>query len=224
VPLRGVIDRIDVAESGERRIAVVIDYKSRLDPRLPLDEVVHGISLQLPAYLLVAAGATGAAAGGAFYVSLAPSYVAVDHPREHDPESPSARQHAPRGILALDVASLLERDVRGGRWARHYGFFMKEDGSLGHVDAGDAAPRAAFDALLGKAREKLGALADGILSGEVAPSPYRLRRRSPCRHCELRAACRFEFSQPSLRSLPALRRSEVLGLAPREDRAEEAGT
>ena len=218
VELRGVIDRVDVAEPREgRRIAVVIDYKGARGKKLSLDEVSHGLSLQLTAYLAVLRDVAGAVPGGAFYVSTAPAYDKVDHPSDFDAEAALGKgPHRPRGIVAEDVVAELEGEFRESSWAPHYSLYKKADGTFGNIERSDGAPRAAFDALLAATLERIAALADGILAGEVAVAPYRLRKTSPCAYCPYRMACRFEFSQPSLRSLPALRRSEVLGIAPPE--------
>ena len=58
--LRGYIDRVDLAELADELLGIVIDYKRTRQKRLKLDEVYHGLSLQLLGYLLVLAehGAT----------------------------------------------------------------------------------------------------------------------------------------------------------------------
>ena len=95
-------------------------------------------------------------------------------------------------------------------WAKVFKVFLKQDGSLGHVDRTDAATAGQFQALLRHTRRQLGALADGVLDGDVAVSPYRLRDFSPCQWCDMRAVCRFEFGDPGMRHLEALKRGEVL--------------
>ncbi|MFO7247010.1 MAG: PD-(D/E)XK nuclease family protein, partial [Bacillota bacterium] len=54
--VRGRIDRLDVAEVDGETWVRVVDYKSSYRS-LSLDEIYHGLSLQLPAYLAVAAAA-----------------------------------------------------------------------------------------------------------------------------------------------------------------------
>jgi len=63
--------------------------------------------------------------------------------------------------------------------------------------------------LLEHTRCKLGSLADEILDGKVAVSPYRLGTFSPCSWCPFRSVCRYEFGQSGLRFLPSLKRSDV---------------
>ncbi len=220
--LRGVIDRVDVAEAGGERLVVVVDYKRARNRRLALERVRHGLSLQLPLYLAVLRAGGAAAAGGpvraagAFFVSLSPAYESVDHPSDYDPEKARSKgPHRPRGIFADDAIPLLESAERGR--LVHYSALLKADGRLGDVERSDAAPRAALERLLDEALKKAGALAHEIARGEVAVAPYRLRDESPCEHCEFRMACRFEFTQPGLRVLPPMKRSEVLGLSAEKD-------
>ncbi len=71
--LRGRIDRIDVAETGGRREALVIDYKSGaiLDRGRPAD-LMRGTDLQLAVYLLVASEVLGLEPFGALYAPVLP--------------------------------------------------------------------------------------------------------------------------------------------------------
>ncbi|MCB9865746.1 MAG: PD-(D/E)XK nuclease family protein [Phycisphaerales bacterium] len=215
VLVRGVIDRIDLAEVAGELIGVVVDYKRTRDKRLDLTWVYHGLSLQLLGYLLALAERGETVAGraiipvGAFYVSLLRKYRAVDSPDDVAADA-GPEEFTPRGIVDASRLPLLERDLPASGWAKVFKVFLKQDGSLGHVDRTDAATAGQFQALLRHTRRQLGALADGVLDGDVAVSPYRLRDFSPCHWCDMRAVCRFEFGDPGMRHLEALKRGEVL--------------
>ena len=53
IQLRGIIDRVDLANTENGTLAIVVDYKRTREKRLELHSVYHGLSMQLLAYLLV---------------------------------------------------------------------------------------------------------------------------------------------------------------------------
>jgi len=217
--LRGFIDRVDLAELGDDLLGVVIDYKDTRNKRLDMSKVYYGLSLQLLAYLLVLAerGQTLLSrpiqAIGALFVSLASKYQKVDHPtdQEESREAALAGSFRPRGILLADKFHALDRTFDGGRSAE-YNFFRKKDGEIGHVDSTDATAEADFQNTLEHTRAKLGSLADGILDGNVAVKPYRLKTDSPCSWCPMASVCRFEMGVCDVRFLDSLKRTEVFRL------------
>lgn len=220
--VRGVIDRVDLAEVGGEIVGVVVDYKRTRDKRLDLAWVYHGLSLQLLGYLLALAERGEKLAGraiipvGAFYVSLLRKYRAVDSP-DDVPAGEAPEEFIPRGILDASRLPLLERDLPESGWAKVFKVFLKQDGSLGHLDRSDGASAGQFQGLLRHTRRQLGLLADGVLNGDIAVKPYRLRDFSPCHWCDMRMLCRFEFGDGGMRHLEALKRGEVL------QRVEEEG-
>jgi ATP-dependent helicase/nuclease subunit B len=210
--LRGLIDRVDLAEVGDELLGIVVDYKRTRDKRLDLTNVYHGLALQLLGYLLALADRGESLAGrpiipaGAFYVSLLRKYHPVDHP---DDAEEAKAEAMPRGLL--DGGRIDALDAKAPEVGRSsvLSLYRKKDGSLGHVDSTDAAEPEAFDALLAHTRQKMGELADGVIDGDISVSPYRLRTFSPCQWCDMRTICRFEFGDPGMRHLEALKRSGV---------------
>jgi ATP-dependent helicase/nuclease subunit B len=214
--LRGVIDRVDLAEVGDELLGVVIDYKRTRDKRLNLANVYHGLSLQLLGYLLALAEQGETPGGrpivpvGAFYVSLLRKYRAVAHPDEAGDVDDDSGESPPRGLFDATRTELLESDAPETGWTKTYKVYRKKDGSLGHVDKIDAATSGQFKALLAHTRKRLGELADGVLDGNIEVAPYRLNDFSPCQWCDMRPVCRFEFADGDLRHLPSMKRSQVL--------------
>ncbi|MCH7700215.1 MAG: PD-(D/E)XK nuclease family protein [Planctomycetes bacterium] len=217
VQLRGFIDRVDLAEVADEMLGVVIDYKSRRDPKLDLSEVYYGLSLQLLGYLLALADGGQTLAGrpvkpvGAFYISLKEKYDLVAHPAKH-PDEPSVKQTAyrPRGVLDVDRAEALDGEWSGRGPSAVYAIHKTKEDKLGYVESSDAVTASDYAAMLDHTRHKLGELADGIMDGEVAVKPYRLGEASPCTWCSFGAVCRFEFGESDMRFLESLKRSEVL--------------
>jgi ATP-dependent helicase/nuclease subunit B len=215
VLLRGYIDRVDLVELADEFLGIVIDYKRTREKRLDLGEVYHGLSLQLPAYLLVLAESGRTLAGrpirpiGMLYVSLASQYKRVDHPDLAGARDLALRgTFRPRGLLLADAFDALDPSEDTG-WSDYYSFFRKQDGSVGKIDQSDAADAASFQATLDHTRVRLGELADGLLDGNVAVKPYRLGTFSPCSWCPMAGVCRFEMGISEVRFLESLKRSEV---------------
>lgn len=213
--LRGFIDRVDLAELGDELLGIVIDYKRTRDKRLEMQKVYHGLSLQLPAYLLALALSGRSLAGrpvrpiAALYVSLVPQYHLVDHPALADARTVGQRgTYRPRGLLLAGAFEALDRSTAAG-WSEQYNVFRKKDGSLGHLDSSDAADAGSFQAVIEHTRAKLGELGDGILDGDVAVRPYRLGTFSPCSWCTMASVCRFEMGICDVRFLETLKRSDV---------------
>ncbi len=211
--IRGLIDRVDLAELADECVGVVVDYKRTRDKRLDLANVYHGLSLQLLGYLLVLADRGMTLAGrpikplGAFYVSLLQKYELLDHPS--DAKDDRRSDASPRGILNFDSIDHLETDGPESGSYKLFSVYRKKDGELGNVDKGDGADSKSFERLLEHTRYKLGELADRIFDGDISVFPYRMGDVSPCNWCDFRSVCRFEFAQKSLRFLPKLSRSEV---------------
>ena len=217
VLLRGIIDRVDLAETAAGTLGTVVDYKRTPAKRLDLCSVYYGLSLQLLAYLLVlrqhGKGPSGGPIipAGAFYVSLVESYSKVEHP--DDAAAPAALPPTgtfpPRGLLDLDRAKALDGTFAEAGRSEVYRVALKKDGGLSHVDHSDAALPSDFARLLELTARRIGEQADGMLNGEVAVRPYRLGTFSPCSWCELQPLCRFEFPTTKIRSLDRLKRSDI---------------
>ncbi len=215
VRLRGFIDRVDIAEIGDELLGIVIDYKRTRGKRLELDKVYHGLSLQLPAYLLVLAAHGRTLAGrpirpiSALYVSLLAQYESVNHPDEKKTHDPAlAGSELPQGLILAGDCTALESSGPDG-WSQHFHVFHKKDGGLGHINNSDATDKAAFRGVLDHTRTLLGAHADALLDGDVAVRPYRLGNKSPCSWCPMMRACRFETGLSDMRFLETLKRTEV---------------
>ncbi len=217
IVLRGLIDRVDLAEVSDELLGVVIDYKRSRGKRLDMSHVYHGLSFQLLTYLLVLQEHGETLAGrriipaGAFYVGLLNNYERVDHPSDADDESIRSSPHRPRGLLDFDRMDSFDRSTESG-WREGYSVFIKKGGELGHSDKSDASPGEDFQNFLAFTRENLGRRADLMLDGEVAVSPYRLRKATPCSWCSFRSFCRFEADTGTQRMILPMGKSEVCRL------------
>lgn len=214
--LRGIIDRIDVAEDETGRYVRVVDYKSGgMD--LNIDDVLHGLSLQLMVYLLVATlsvsateGATGQpgmgvavekrAAGdrpvpaGAFYFRVLTPVKREKVPPVPDPSSsPVLKNRKMRGLVvnAPEILSLMERERNSGPSRILPLRYLKSGGVSGSVIAKED-----MENLLKFVEEKVRELGRGIIEGDISIAPYRRGRERACQYCPYGPVCTFDILLP----------------------------
>ena len=216
VLVRGVIDRVDMVQVGDASLAVVFDYKRSLRQRLRLDEVFHGLSLQLLAYLLVIRdhgqqlADAALTPGGAFYLPLLASFNKVDHPDEADEAGfDPYKEFRPRGVIDFDWINALDPTLSSGH-SSTFAAFRTTKGEIGNVDSTDAVGSGALPRLLDHVRRKMTDLAEDWLSGNISVTPYRLGKETPCPTCRYAGVCRIEYATRECRVLRTMKRTAVL--------------
>jgi ATP-dependent helicase/nuclease subunit B len=204
--ISGTIDRLDALPDGSG--LAVYDY--RLGSRqLSLQEVYHGLSLQLLTGLLALQG-TGQPAA-AFYLQTTRGTGSVKHPSEAlDPSDPKFLLRVkPRGVVQGDFVPAFDASLSEGSSEVIQVSIRKSDGGFGNRRASDVADKAEFEALLAHVRKKLGDLADAVLSGEVGIHPYRIGTDTPCPGCGYRAVCRFDPAVDHYRNFVPMGKEQV---------------
>jgi ATP-dependent helicase/nuclease subunit B len=188
------------------------------ESRLRLDEVIHGLSLQLLTYLLVlqANGQELFAAKvkpvAAFYAKLLRSLESIKHPEDATPpEDPSFDlKTKPRGVFDEQYIGQLDDQMTPGTNSQVVACRINQDGSLGNANNNDAVESDAFEAVLRFVERRIGQLADELLGGRIDAWPYRLGQETPCTHCDFRSVCRFDPAINEYHHLPAMKRAEAL--------------
>jgi ATP-dependent helicase/nuclease subunit B len=214
VVVEGRIDRLDLLPGGQD--AAVFDY--RLGSRsLSLQEVYHGLSLQLLTSLLALADAepqpgrrlTPAAA---FYLQMARGIGEVKHPSEApDPTDPKYLLRVkPRGVFDGNYLPGFDASLEPGCKSDVLQVQITKDGKFGNRRSSDVADRDQFLGLLAHVRGRLAALADGILGGDISVLPYRLNLQTPCPGCGYRSVCRFDPAVDRYRNLTPMSKEQVL--------------
>jgi ATP-dependent helicase/nuclease subunit B len=215
VELRGIIDRVDLLE--KQSAVAVIDYKLS-DRSLALDEVYHGLSLQLLTYLLVLQ-ANGEALEGkkltpaaAFYVKLLRRLDSVKHPDDApDPSDPQFDLKVkPRGVLNSAYLSAFDSRLVAGEKSQMLQARILKDNRVGDRRSSDAAEPTEFSALLRHVQRKLTTLAAALLDGQIHVRPYQMGQTTPCPRCEYRPVCRFELPMNRYLQLTVRGREAVL--------------
>lgn len=190
--IAGRIDRIDVAQHEDRTYLRVIDYKS--SPKtFSLDEVAHGLDLQLVVYLLAAARAYAPQGtyrvAGALYLPVTDPLVPVSSPQSVE-DLHWIKQLRASGIILDDFIGpqLMEKDLQGQ--SQLLPLYVKKDGALG--SASSVADPEQMELLLDATEKIVARLAENVLAGHNEISPYRLGGKSPCAHCAVKPVCQFD--------------------------------
>jgi len=181
--LRGRIDRIDLRESGGRREALVIDYKSGLGVKRgrPAD-LRDGRDLQLGVYLLVAED-RGWVPAAALYAPVLPS------PRREEDLRPDEDSENPLQIRFRGIVPMSRIEDFGG-----LEFIERPQGRVETPE--DLA------GLLAEAKEILARLGRAILEGRIDVSPAGKGSDSACEHCDFAALCRVDAAYNPPRRTP----------------------
>lgn len=237
VQLRGRIDRVDIADIDGERWVRVIDYKSG-QRTLSLADISYGLSLQLPLYLTVVLqhgsrwlGSAVRPAGAYFFPLAEPVVDEAAAETEAGDEAKAANawtgragavsgreQRLPRSRLAAarmsgltvdhpPVIKAMDREISGWSDIINAGFSEKSGTAY---SSPLTAPEPAIKALTKYAVSVAGQIATQLLSGQVAPRPYRTPSGEvPCRYCPYSGVCRFEPIFGGHRELPSMDPKEI---------------
>jgi ATP-dependent helicase/nuclease subunit B len=213
ISLKGIIDRIDCAAINGRQVALVFDYKRR-PQSFSWSRFYHALDMQLAVYMLALAGARLAgrkidSVAGAFYipVELEPSKgVFTDLRTQSDKFT-----HKAKGIFNGRFADALDTETKTGQSA-YYNFriLKKEQTPYGDYSRSGAIKPAEFEGLLKFARQKIIQTAEQIISGCIDITPYRLGKVSPCKHCDYRPVCKFDWQINDYNPLEQVNKDQVL--------------
>ncbi|MGG4036494.1 helicase-exonuclease AddAB subunit AddB [Paenibacillus cisolokensis] len=195
--LVGRIDRIDAARTEEGWLLRVLDYKSSAT-QLRLEEVAHGLSLQMLAYLDVLLTHAPAWLGG----PVAPAGVLYFH--VHNPLLAASNGMSPeearrqllkrfkmRGLLLADESAVRMMD---GELDTGYSDLLpvaiKRDG--GFYSSSSVVGREGWEVLRRSVRRSIARIGGEIAQGEIGIAPYRTGAKTPCQYCAYKPVCQFD--------------------------------
>ena len=209
--LMGVVDRVDLYTTpGGKTYLRVVDYKTGRK-EFDYTDILSGMGLQMLIYLF----ALTREAARYYGRSLEPAGV-LYFPARYDVEVTKGRlapeeaekQHRKklrRKGLLLDVEEVLQAMEPGVDPVYLPYKISKKTGER----SGDLADERQLELVEGHVRHTLGALADAVWAGEIAPDPYwRGEEHNACRWCPYRAVCRVDSGEVPMRKLRAVTRGE----------------
>ena len=204
VILRGIIDRIDIADIDGQKAALVYDYKSKETP-VSWDKLYNGLDLQLGVYMIAAKnividGEKPDISAGAFYLP-----VESAAPRKENKYARKAK-----GIFNGELYEHLNTNAGGG-WNEFYNFFVGKDAQpYGNYSNSGALRPDEFENLLKFVEEKIACLAEKILSGNIDIFPCRSSGQVPCDFCDFKKLCRFDVHFNDYNELKPMKKDEMI--------------
>ncbi|HOL30933.1 MAG TPA: exodeoxyribonuclease V subunit gamma [Anaerohalosphaeraceae bacterium] len=218
--LSGRIDRLDIAEIDGKPAGVVYDYKKSGSKRADYAQILYGLDLQLPFYLLAirnyrpsksasAEAGTGrtAAPAGAFYMPIDAGIDTKELSRlQRDAVNPKKAAGLFNGCYfnAIDTGAV-------DKWSLYYSFFVDKGGApYGYYDNSNALKPEDFTLLLDYTEQCIKRLGTELCAGRIEIRPYRLGTHSPCGYCDYRPVCRFDWQINDYNSLDVCGKKEAL--------------
>jgi ATP-dependent helicase/nuclease subunit B len=208
--LNGRIDRLDIAKIEGRKVAIVFDYKKRFQNYFSWAEFYYGLDIQLAVYMLAVRNAAGKFAddiAGAFYMPIEVGTENVELGKSADNNLKFA--HKARGVFNGDYASLL--DSTAAKDSHYYNFYVTKEGDpYGKYNSYGALKPTDFEAFMNFGSRKIIDIAEQITSGKITALPYRLGTDSPCKQCEYKPVCRFDWQINNYNLLVSVNKQQVL--------------
>ncbi len=216
--LRGRIDRVEAARSGERHYLRVIDFKTGRQG-LDLTEVYYGLRLQLLTYLRVALEYYRAELprgevlepAGVLYYFFRDKVLRADGPLSREAAGElHAAEMKPRGLLVADMEALklAQRDLAVGTstllpvslltkaapYIKDTKAFraLKEPLSIFSKRSSAVVTAEQMELLLRHTEAMLRTLGEAIASGEIPVRPSRSGQNLNCRYCGYQAICQIQ--------------------------------
>ena len=195
--LMGRIDRVDKAEDDNGVYLRVLDYKSSVKD-VNLTEVYYGVALQMLTYLDIIithspllVGRPADPAGVLYFHVHNPIVNASKMLTLDEIEEEILKRFKMNGLLLNDenVIRLMDKSIDTGS-SQIISAGFKKDGSL--LKSSKVAGREDFENLRQFVRNKYVETGNGIVSGIVDVSPYKLKDRTPCTFCSFKPVCQFD--------------------------------
>lgn len=200
--MRGRIDRVDAAHIGDKQFVRIVDYKSS-HKDLNLNEVFHGISLQMLTYLDVAVTNSAVWLGesadpaGVLYVHVHnPMLQLAKELSDMDIAEEVFKKYKMSGLLIDNPQVLSEMDTEIEGYSKVIPARINKDGSISKgsskvISSEDMTNLRTF------VRSKHQQAGDGMLSGDTRVVPYRLKTKTACDYCSFRSVCQFDPTDPN---------------------------
>jgi len=195
--LRGRIDRLDMAEAENCVYLRVIDYKSS-DNRIRLQDIYHGLRIQLLTYLHVALSyysstfGVPALPGGILYFTVKEPLVNTSGPVSPDTaENAVLSMLKMRGFLLADakVFKMMDSMVESG-YSKLFPVGLKKDGSF--YSGSPVINRERWDILRDYLTHILKESGEKIVEGVVDIAPYQDSEVNACTYCAIKPVCKFD--------------------------------
>ncbi|GEK32141.1 ATP-dependent helicase/deoxyribonuclease subunit B [Kurthia zopfii] len=218
--IRGRIDRIDSTKFDDQAYLRIVDYKSSAQ-KLDMNDIYHGLSLQMLTYLDVAVENADhwmdvpTEAGGVLYVHMHnPMLKEEKILSDSESESEILKKFKMSGLVLDSPDVILEMDESlediGGR-SEIVPVYVKKDGTVSKGMSSVINQEELGD-LRTFVRKKHREAGEGIMDGKTTISPFKLKQKTACDYCPQKSVCQFDTTDlnQSYRNLSVNKSDEVI--------------
>lgn len=193
----GRIDRLDGAKTDEGLLLRVLDYKSSATG-LRLDDLVHGLSLQMLAYMdvLLTHGEAWLkekiTPAGVLYFHVHNPFIAVKNEvSKYEADELMLKKYKMKGLLTADttIVRMMDNELETG-YSQILPVAVKKDDSF--YSNASVISMEEWNILRQYVRNKMKQIGEQIQDGVVSIEPYQLGDRTPCQYCDYRSVCQFD--------------------------------
>jgi len=199
IEIIGRIDRLDGAETEQGLLLRVLDYKSS-QTGLRLDDVVHGLSLQMLAYMdvLLTHGEAWLkqkiTPAGVLYFHVHNPFIAVKNEiSQYEADELMLKKYKMKGLLTADttIVRMMDNELESG-YSQIIPVAVKKDDTF--YNNASVISLEEWDVLRQYVRNKMKQIGEKIQDGVVTIEPYQLGDRTPCQYCDYKPVCQFDAS------------------------------
>ena len=191
VEIIGKIDRVDIAEDGEKKYLRIIDYKSSVR-NIDFSDVVYGLQLQLLTYLDAVSKAEDVNPAGILYFNLIEPIIASSGEKsEEELEKEIRKNFKMKGLVLADVrvVKMMDKTLDTG-----YSDIIPV--YVGDKDLSEkrssVASKEEFELLQKYIIKTIKDISKEILSGNIDIKPYNKNKTTYCDYCKYKAVCGFD--------------------------------
>ena len=193
--MTGIVDRIEVADTGSRKYVQIMDFKSS-GKDIDIAKLMDGRQIQLPLYMYSESKELKALPASMLYFQIQDPMYDLDDIEDTEKINAELRKRMrPKGEMLgeEEALSLLDTSLKGlnPQSASEYFYVAtKKDG--GFTSASRILSREIMDMMLAEAVSVAGTEAEEILNGRISIAPYN----DTCKYCPYKAACGIDRKVP----------------------------
>ncbi|PRO66907.1 helicase-exonuclease AddAB subunit AddB [Alkalicoccus urumqiensis] len=225
--MRGIIDRVDRADTENGTFLRIIDYKSS-QRDIQLDDIYYGLSLQMLVYLDVILafshellGVEADAAGMLYFHLHNPLLKEERKLSEEEVEEELLKKFKMKGLLSSDPSVIKASDhTLDSGYSTIVPVQLKKSGEAGAKSK--TISQEDFAHLRSYVRNHLQLIGRKLMEGDTSITPYRKKNQVPCQFCSFRAVCQFDpsFAANTYRSLKPQSPDQIMNKIREEDHDE----
>lgn len=199
--LQGRIDRLDVCEEDDRLMYKIIDYKSG-NKSFDLNELYHGLSMQLIVYLQAGKEISGESYPDKLIIPAGAFYFHIDDPvvdLSNDVEGDIEKAYRMKGPVNRDnnIPCYIDEglgDIKNGVAAgvKSDVINIKTNKNGSYAAGSSQISGEQFEYMVKHTYDKMTGFGNEIVNGNVEAKPYKMDKESPCDCCSYKSVCGFD--------------------------------